>query len=116
MVIACSDYGISGIPCIKADIETDQYDSYLAIVPGPFLAEIYKKHGPTLLESNVRSFLKFNGGVNKGIRGTILNEKCQKRNFSYQRHVKSLQSQPRQQWSSCDLPGRVLASGSLHGS
>ncbi len=75
LVINCSDFGIDGIPCIKADIETDQYDSYLAIVPGPFLAEIYKKHGPALLESNVRSFLKFNGGVNKGIRGTILNEK-----------------------------------------
>ena len=81
LVISCGDFGIKGIPCIKADIETDQYDSYLAIVPGTFLAEIYKKHGPTLLESNVRSFLKFNGGVNKGIRGTILNEKS--RFFTY---------------------------------
>ena len=81
LIIECSNFGIEGIPCIKADIETDQYDSYLAIVPGPFLAEIYKKHGPTLLESNVRSFLKFNGGVNKGIRGTILNEKS--RFFTY---------------------------------
>ncbi len=81
LVISCADFGFEGIPCIKADIETDQYDSYLAIVPGPFLAEIYKKHGPTLLESNVRSFLKFNGGVNKGIRGTILNEKS--RFFTY---------------------------------
>lgn len=81
LVISCADFGFEGIPCIKADIETDQYDSFLAIVPGPFLAEIYKKHGPTLLESNVRSFLKFNGGVNKGIRGTILNEKS--RFFTY---------------------------------
>ena len=81
IVITCSDYGVAGIPCIKANIETDQYDSYLAIVPGAFLAEIYKKHGPTLLESNVRSFLKFNGSVNKGIRGTILNEKS--RFFTY---------------------------------
>ena len=81
LVIKCAEFGIEGIPCIKAEIETEQYDSYLAIVPGPFLAEIYKKHGPTLLESNVRSFLKFNGGVNKGIRGTILNEKS--RFFTY---------------------------------
>lgn len=81
LIIYCNDYGIEGIPCIKADIETDQYDSYLAIVPGGFLAEVYKKHGPTLLESNVRSFLKFNGAVNKGIRGTILNEK--NRFFTY---------------------------------
>ena len=81
LVINCGDFGVSGIPCIKADIQTDQYDSYLAIVPGTFLAEIYKKHGPSLLESNVRSFLKFNGAVNKGIRGTILNEKS--RFFTY---------------------------------
>lgn len=81
LIIQCSDFGVEGIPCIKANIETDQYDSYLAIVPGAFLAEIYKKHGPALLESNVRSFLKFNGAVNKGIRATILNEKS--RFFTY---------------------------------
>lgn len=81
IVINCSDFGIEGIPCIKADIETEQYESYLAIVPGTFLAEIYKKHSAALLEANVRSFLKFNGGVNKGIRGTILNEKS--RFFTY---------------------------------
>ena len=81
VIIKCSDFGITGIPCIKADIETDQYESYLAIVPGAFLAEIYKKHHSALLESNVRSFLKFNGAVNKGIRGTILNEKS--RFFTY---------------------------------
>ncbi len=81
VVINCADYGIEGIPCIKANIETDQYESYLAIVPGVFLAEIYKKYSAALLESNVRSFLKFNGAVNKGIRGTILNEKA--RFFTY---------------------------------
>ncbi len=81
LVIHCSDFGIEGIPCIKADIETDQYESYLAIVPGKFLSDIYKAYNTSLLESNVRSFLKFNGGVNKGIRGTILNEK--NRFFTY---------------------------------
>lgn len=81
VIIDCKDFGVDGIPCIKANIETDQYESYLAIVPGTFLAEIYKKHNASLLEANVRSFLKFNGGVNKGIRGTILNEKS--RFFTY---------------------------------
>lgn len=81
ITIKCSDFGVSGIPCIKAEIETDQYESYLAIVPGTFLAEIYKKYSSALLESNVRSFLKFNGAVNKGIRGTVLNEKS--RFFTY---------------------------------
>lgn len=81
IVINCNEFGIRGIPCIKADIGTDQYESYLAIVPGSFLSEIYKKYSSALLESNVRSFLKFNGAVNKGIRGTILNEKS--RFFTY---------------------------------
>ena len=81
ITIRCADFGIKGIPCLKAEIETDQYDSYLAIVPGQFLADIYKKYSSLLLESNVRSFLKFNGAVNKGIRGTVLNEKS--RFFTY---------------------------------
>ena len=54
IVICCEDYGIDGIPCIKADIDTQQYDSYLAIVPGKFLSDIYKKYSSSLLESNVR--------------------------------------------------------------
>ena len=83
LIINCADFGFEGIPCIKAEIDTDQYDSYLAIVPGTFLAEIYKKHGPTLLESNVRSFLKFNGAVNKGMRATILNPDEKSRFFTY---------------------------------
>lgn len=81
LVIKCQDFGIDGIPCIKADIQTEQYESYLAIVPGKFLSDIYKKHSSSLLEANVRSFLKFNGSVNKGIRATILNEKS--RFFTY---------------------------------
>lgn len=75
VVIECEKYDCEGLPCIKADIGTDQYESYLAIVPGRFLSDIYKEHSAALLESNVRSFLKLNGGVNKGIRGTILNDK-----------------------------------------
>ena len=39
------------------DIGSNDYESYLAIVPGQFLCDIYKKYGPRLLESNVRSFL-----------------------------------------------------------
>lgn len=46
VIIKCSDFGIEGIPCIKAEIETDQYESYLAIVPGQFLADIYKSIMP----------------------------------------------------------------------
>lgn len=90
IVICCKDYGIDGIPCIKANIDTQQYDSYLAIVPGEFLSDIYKKYSSSLLESNVRSFLKFNGGVNKGIRGTILNQKS--RFFTYNNGISTTAS------------------------
>ncbi len=75
IVISTKDFGVDGIPCIKADIEATDYESYLAIVSGNFLADIYKKYGARLLEDNVRSFLNVRGGVNKGIRGTILNAK-----------------------------------------
>lgn len=74
-VIDVVDYGIRGIPCIRADVGAGRYEAYLAVVPGEFLSNIYKKFGPRLLERNVRSFLQLRGGVNKGIRGTILNER-----------------------------------------
>ncbi len=73
--INTKDFGCEGVQCIKADIGSEDYQAYLAIVPGKFLCDIYKKYGPRLLESNVRSFLNNRGAVNKGIRGTILNER-----------------------------------------
>lgn len=69
------DYVSEGIPCLKAEIGVDKYSAYLAIVPGTFLCDIYRKYGGQLLESNVRSFLNVRGTVNKGIRNTILYEK-----------------------------------------
>lgn len=75
ILIDVSDFGEKGIQCIKAEIEDENYEAYLAVVPGRFLADIYDKYGARLLESNVRSFLNVKGGVNKGIRGTILNER-----------------------------------------
>ena len=73
--ISTSDYGLKGIPCIKADIDSPDYDSYLAVVPGKFLSDIYLKYNARLLESNVRSFLNTRGKINKGILNTILNQK-----------------------------------------
>lgn len=73
IIIETESYGIKGIPCIKAQLGTEAYDSYLAVIPGEFLADIYDDYSSQLLESNVRSFLSFRGGINKGIRGTILN-------------------------------------------
>lgn len=61
------------VPCIVNDSTNDEYQSYLAIIPGHTLAEIYGQYGARLLEQNVRSFLQFTGKYNKGIRDTILN-------------------------------------------
>ena len=72
--IDTTDFGCDGIQCLKADIGVDsEYDAYLGIVPGKFLADIYLKYGSKLLQGNVRAFLSVRGKVNKGIRNTIIN-------------------------------------------
>lgn len=62
------------IPCIESRNDNENYQSYLAIVPGQALVSIYEQYGSRLLEQNVRSFLQFTGKINKGIRKTILEE------------------------------------------
>jgi len=62
------------VPCIKADIDNPEYQSYLALIPGHALVSVYEQYGARLLEQNVRSFLQFTGKINQGIRRTILKE------------------------------------------
>lgn len=97
--ILLSDFDSDGIPCVKAvdyvdviadievtpkydDIEEDPdekpeniitYSSYLAVVPGRILNDLYLEYGSRLLEGNVRSFLSVRGKVNKSIQNTIKN-------------------------------------------
>lgn len=67
-----SDFGCDGIQYLKADLGNGvDYNAYMGIVPGKFLADIYLKYGSKLLQGNVRAFLSFRGKVNKGIRETI---------------------------------------------
>ena len=69
------EYIPEGIPCLEASsASTAEYNSYLCIIPGKVLADIYDKYGSQLLEGNVRSFLSTKVAVNKKIRETIL--KC----------------------------------------
>jgi hypothetical protein len=93
-----SEIGYKGIPCVKAvdyenviaDIDTITdyvdldsardssgnlitYSSYLAVIPGYILNELYLQYGSRLLEGNVRSFLSVRGKVNKSIQNTIKN-------------------------------------------
>ena len=62
------------LPCLSIPTGNDQYETYLAAVPGDMLANIYEEYGARLLEMNVRSFLQFTVGTNKGIRKTIMTE------------------------------------------
>lgn len=62
------------VPCIPVVMSDADYETYLASVPASTLVSLYEKYGPRLLERNVRSFLQLKGGVNKGIRATILEE------------------------------------------
>ena len=62
------------VPCVMSPNSNEEYQAYLAIIPGTALASIYEKYGSRLLEQNVRSFLQFTGKINKGIRTTIIKE------------------------------------------
>jgi hypothetical protein len=87
--IKVSDFGIDGIQCIKANMtDCDEYDAYLAIVPGKFLADIYLKHGSRLLQGNVRAFLSLKNPVNKGIKRTIVGEP--KKFFTYNNGIATI--------------------------
>ena len=60
-----------GLPALPAGIGEAGYRSYLCVVPGSFLADIYDEYGSRLLEGNVRAFLSTRGKVNGKIRATI---------------------------------------------
>ena len=59
------------VPVLKASYDGAPLESYIAVIPGVQLAEIYEKWGARLLEANVRSFLQARNKVNRGIRDTI---------------------------------------------
>lgn len=60
--------------CLPASNGGGEVQSFLTVIPGDWLAQIYDRFGGRLLEQNVRTFLQARGKVNKGIRKTILEE------------------------------------------
>lgn len=66
-------YVPNGLSCIEASsAATTEFRSYLGVIPGTVLADIYDEYQSRLLEGNVRSFLSTKVAVNKKIRSTIL--------------------------------------------
>ncbi|MGK0270603.1 MAG: hypothetical protein ACI88H_001250 [Cocleimonas sp.] len=60
--------------CLSMPSNTNEFQGYLAIIPGSYLAKLYEEYGSRLMELNVRSYLQQRGKVNRGIRETILHQ------------------------------------------
>jgi hypothetical protein len=73
LIVRMDDFD-KDIGILPADIENGRFPSYLAVVPGSVLADIYDIYSTRLLEQNVRVFLQAKGKINKGIQNTILDE------------------------------------------
>jgi hypothetical protein len=62
------------IKVLPANISNTGVSTYLGIMPATLLSAIYDAFGQRLLESNVRTFLDFRAGTNKGMRKTLVTE------------------------------------------
>jgi len=60
-----------GLQCVRLPRDNNVYDSYLGVMPGNMLVDLYDRWGQRILEQNVRSYLQARGAVNKGILETI---------------------------------------------
>ena len=58
--------------CLKAPSGVDGFDTYLAIIPGDALANIYYRWKTRILQKNLRNFLQAKGKINRGIQETLL--------------------------------------------
>lgn len=68
------DFG-GALPALAASGDDAAFPSYLAVIRGKQLADLYEKWGARLLESNIRSFIQARRkSVNEGIRTTIREE------------------------------------------
>jgi hypothetical protein len=66
----------SPIPSLHVPSQDNEYDAYLAVLPGDALSSIYERYGVRLLELNVRAFLGLQGrkSVNAELRRTIVEQ------------------------------------------
>lgn len=59
------------LSCLEMKPRPSEYETYLAILPGPLIYQLFDQFGARLFEFNVRSFLQAKGAVNKGIQRTL---------------------------------------------
>lgn len=59
------------LPCLEAHVGDSDCKSFLVVMPGELLAQIYGLYGARLMEQNVRTFLQAKTKVNQGILRTI---------------------------------------------
>lgn len=74
LVIDLREWRPAGLPALEVADRASDMRTYLAAVPADMLADLYGRYGSRLLEGNVRSYLSNRGGVNKGIRTTVLSD------------------------------------------
>ena len=91
ITIKTEKYNCKGVPVMKVDINNSKgYTSYMGIVEGRFLANIYLAHGSRLLQGNIRAFLSARGKVNRKIRATINSEKEADQFFTYNNGISTV--------------------------
>jgi hypothetical protein len=63
-----------GVRALPANISEHGISTFLGVMPAQLLSAIYDEFGQRLLESNVRTFLDFRAGTNRGMRKSLVTE------------------------------------------
>ncbi len=88
------------LPALRVPTETDEYQSFLSVVPAKLLASIFESYGQKLFEQNVRTFLGARGKTNIGLRNTI--ESRPEMFFAYNNGITATASEVE-----CDKSGNI---------
>jgi hypothetical protein len=66
-----SEFLGSHLQCLRAPSSEAGFDTFLAILPGDALANIYQRYKTRILQKNLRNFLQATGRVNNGIQASL---------------------------------------------
>lgn len=71
LVVDLTKWLPDGLAALPGGSTEEGFSTYLAVLPGQVLADMYRQYGSRILEGNVRSFLSTKVKVNRGIRATL---------------------------------------------